>query len=55
MRDSIAAGIRIVACENTMKVQKLTRDDMLPSLEYVEAGVVELMIRQQEGYAYVRP
>lgn len=55
VRESIAAGIRIVACENTMKVQKLTRDDMLPSLDYVEAGVVEVVIRQQQGYAYVRP
>lgn len=55
VRESIAGGIRIVACENTMKVQKLTRDDMLPSLHYVEAGVVEVIVRQQQGYAYVRP
>lgn len=55
VRDSIAAGVRIVACENTMKIHKLTRDDMLPSLDYVEAGIVEVMIRQQQGFIYVRP
>lgn len=53
--DAIAAGARIVACEITMTNQKLTKDDMLPSLSYVPAGVIELMARQRQGYAYVRP
>ena len=50
-----AAGVRVVACENTMKAQKLTRDDMLGSIGYVPAGVVELMKKQKAGYAYIRP
>jgi uncharacterized protein len=49
------ANISIVACENTMKGMKLTKDDMLPNTSYVPAGVVELMKKQQEGYAYIRP
>ncbi len=49
------AGIRVVACQNTMKAQKLTKDDMLGTIGYVPAGVVELMKKQQEGYAYIRP
>ena len=53
--DAIAAGVRVVACEITMTNQKLTKDDMLPALLYVPAGVVELMARQRQGYAYVRP
>jgi intracellular sulfur oxidation DsrE/DsrF family protein len=53
--DAIAAGVRITACENTMIGQHLARDDMLPAIDYVKAGVVRLMRRQQEGYAYVRP
>lgn len=53
--EAMAAGVRVVACENTMKNMKLTRNDMLPSLGYVPAGVVELMQRQREGYAYIRP
>ena len=48
-------GVKIVACENTMKAQKLTRDDMLASAAYVPAGVIELMKKQKEGYAYIRP
>jgi hypothetical protein len=49
------AGIRVVACQNTMKAQKLTKEDMLGTIGYVPAGVVELMKKQQEGYAYIRP
>jgi intracellular sulfur oxidation DsrE/DsrF family protein len=49
------AGVKIFACENTMKGQKLIRDDMLPNIGYVAAGVVEIMQRQQDGWAYLRP
>ncbi len=50
-----AAGVKVMACENTMKGQKLTRSDMLGSVGYVSAGVVEIMQRQQQGWAYIRP
>ena len=53
--DAIKNGTKIVACENTMKGQKLTKDDMLPTISYVPGGVIELMKKQQEGYAYIRP
>ncbi|MBU0589854.1 MAG: DsrE family protein [Gammaproteobacteria bacterium] len=49
------AGIQIVACENTMAAQKLTKADMNPAVGYVPAGVVELMARQKQGWAYIRP
>ena len=53
--DAVAAGVQVVACENTMKAQKLTKDDMLSTISYVPAGVVELMKKQHQGYAYIRP
>jgi intracellular sulfur oxidation DsrE/DsrF family protein len=53
--DALKAGVKIVACQNTMKGQKLTPADMLPGIGYVPAGVVELIQKQQQGYAYVRP
>jgi len=53
--DALGNGVKVVACENTMKGQKLTKADMLPAIGYVPAGVVELMQRQREGYAYIRP
>jgi len=38
-----------------MRNQKLAREDMLPKVDYVMAGVVELMQKQQQGWAYIRP
>jgi hypothetical protein len=53
--DAMTGGVSVVACENTMKNQKVAREDMLPKIGYVDAGVVQLMKRQREGFAYVRP
>lgn len=52
---ALKAGVKVVACENTMKAQHLTHADMLSDIGYVPAGVVELMQKQQQGYAYIRP
>jgi intracellular sulfur oxidation DsrE/DsrF family protein len=53
--EALSAGVRVLACENTMRGQKLTQADMLPKVGYVPAGVVEIMQRQQQGWAYIRP
>jgi intracellular sulfur oxidation DsrE/DsrF family protein len=53
--EALRSGVKVVACENTMKGQHLERSDMLPDIAYVRAGVVELIVRQREGYAYIRP
>lgn len=53
--EATAAGVKVMACENTMNGQKLVRGDMLGSIGYVNAGVVEIMQRQQQGWSYLRP
>ena len=53
--EALGQRVQVVACENTMTAQKLTKADMLPNIGYVPAGVVELMQKQQQGYAYIRP
>jgi intracellular sulfur oxidation DsrE/DsrF family protein len=53
--DAAKAGIKVTACENTMRGQKLTKDDMLAGISYVPAGVTEIMKKQHEGWAYLRP
>lgn len=53
--EAISDGVKLVACENTMTSLKLTKEDMLPRIGYAKAGVVEIMQKQQQGYAYVRP
>ena len=53
--EALAAGVKVVACENTMRGQKLAKDDMLNGIGYVGSGVVEIMRRQQERWTYLRP
>ena len=51
---AIKSGISIVACENTMTAQKINKADMHDAISYVPAGVIQLMKRQQQGWAYIR-
>lgn len=53
--DAAKTGIKVTACENTMRGQKLSKDDMLAGISYVPAGVTEIMKKQHEGWAYLRP
>lgn len=48
-------NIGLMACENTMRNTKVTKADMYSGISYVDAGVVHIMKRQREGWAYVRP
>ena len=53
--DAMKANIKVIACENTMRAQKMSRDDMQSAISYVPAGVTEIMTKQSEGWAYLRP
>ena len=53
--ETLQSGVHVVACENTMAGQKLTKPDMLPRIGYVPSGVVELTQKQHAGWAYLRP
>ncbi len=53
--DALGQGVKIMACENTMANTKVTKADMLPNIGYVNSGVVELMVKQQQGWSYIRP
>ena len=53
--EALSSGLLVEACENTMRGQELAKADMLTGIGYVPAGVVEIMQRQQQGWAYLRP
>jgi uncharacterized protein len=53
--EAMKAGVAVVACENTMRSQKLLKDDMHPGISYAPSGVTEIMKKQAEGWAYIRP
>lgn len=55
VNETIAGGTKVVACQNTMKGHKLKPDDMLTKIGYVPAGVVEIVKKQNAGWAIIRP
>jgi uncharacterized protein len=55
VQDAIAAGVEFVACGNSMKAQKIAKDDLIEGVTVSVAGYVELMKRQQQGWTYLRP
>ncbi len=55
IQEATEAGVAVMACQNTMNKQKLKKEDMLGTVGYVPSGVVEIMKKQQQGYAYLRP
>lgn len=55
VQDAMSAGVRFVACGNSMTAQKLAKDDMIDGIAYARAGYVEIMRLQQQGWTYIRP
>lgn len=53
--DLVAKGIRFCVCNNALKSLSLPVEELLPGMTVVPAGVRELVDRQMEGYAYLRP
>ena len=51
----MAGGLRIDACQITLRRQKLDARELLEGLTAVPSGVVRVMELQELGYAYVKP
>ncbi len=51
--DTLKSGVKVVACQVTMRRQKLQKEDMLSDIGYVPAGLGEVIKRQREGWAYI--
>jgi intracellular sulfur oxidation DsrE/DsrF family protein len=55
LAEALDHSIGLMACENTMHNTHVTKADMYGGIAYVQAGVVHIMKRQREGWAYIRP
>ena len=55
INDTMAGGAKVLMCQNTMKARKLTEADMHAGIGYVKAGVVEIIEKQKQGWAVLRP
>lgn len=50
---TLKRGGKLLACQVTMGRQKLTKNDMLPDIGYVQAGLGQIIKRQHEGWSYI--
>jgi len=55
LAQALDSSVGLLACENTMRKTKTTKDQLYSGIGYVKAGVVHIMQRQSEGWSYVRP
>jgi intracellular sulfur oxidation DsrE/DsrF family protein len=55
IEDLMKKGVRFAACENTLREKAIARDDLLSGVATVPSGAVEVIRKQQQGYAYFKP
>ncbi len=55
MEKLFQAGIRFIACNNSLNLLGIEREMLSEFVEIVPVGVLELIERQMEGYAYIKP
>lgn len=48
------SGVDFVACENTMRERKIKREEILAECRTVPAGIVEIIDKQEKGWAYIK-
>ena len=49
-----AMGVKFVACENTIRERKIDKATILPQSGFVPSGVSEIILKQEEGWAYLK-
>lgn len=49
-----AKGITFLACENTLKQQKIEKSQIVAESGFVPGGLVEVITRQEQGWSYIK-
>ncbi len=50
-----AKGVSFVACENTIRMNKIDKATILPQSGFVPSGVAEVVLKQEAGWSYLKP
>lgn len=48
-------NVKLLACKNALNRCKIKEEDIIPFVEIVPAGVVELVKKQDQGFRYIKP
>lgn len=55
INELISRKVVFKACANTMKEMGISKESLLDSVQIVPSGVGELVKKQAEGFAYIKP
>ncbi len=55
MEDLSKRGVRFLACRNALRANDIDEKDLPSFVEVIPAGMTELIKRQAEGFAYIKP
>jgi hypothetical protein len=50
----LSDAVEIVACENMLKANEKQPSDLFPGIKTVPAAIAEIVVKQQEGWSYVK-
>jgi intracellular sulfur oxidation DsrE/DsrF family protein len=48
-------GLVVTACRNTLRSEDIPPERLVPGAVIVPSGIAHLVLRQREGWSYVRP
>lgn len=54
IKELSAKGVVFVACENTLAERKIPKTDIVPEAGFVPAGIIEVVDKQEKGWAYIK-
>lgn len=55
LEEAAKSGVKLLVCGNTMRMTGTDRKDLSWLVQVVPSGIVEIMQKQGQGYAYVKP
>ena len=47
------AGVKLLACQNAMKMRNVKTEDLFPFAGQVDSGIAEIVRKQESGWAYI--
>lgn len=48
-------NVQFTACHNALRGQNIELEELIDEVIVVDAGVIELALKQSEGYGYIKP
>lgn len=55
MKELDSKGVKFIACNNALNSYSIKIEDLIDFVDVVPVGVLELINKQTEGYAYIKP